>query len=37
MVNALKIVFVHSLMFNHRTWQNVAGRLETDGIELLFV
>jgi cobaltochelatase CobN len=36
-VNALKIIFVHSLMFNHRTWQSVAGRLETDGIELIFV
>ena len=36
-MNVLKIIFVHSFMFNHRTWQNVAGRLETDGIELLFV
>ena len=33
----MKIVFVHSLMFNHRTWQNVAERLEKDDIELLFV
>jgi cobaltochelatase CobN len=30
----MKILFIHSLMFHHRTWKQAADRLGGDGIEL---
>ncbi|MDY6832664.1 MAG: hypothetical protein SWC96_12665 [Thermodesulfobacteriota bacterium] len=32
----MRILYVHSLMFHHRTWQRVVERLEADGIDLQF-
>ena len=33
----MRILYVHSLMFHHRTWQRVIERLQTDGIDLQLV
>ena len=30
----MRILYIHSLMFHHRTWQRVADQLKADGIDL---